>query len=172
MNSKYKALDIASLFIQLANGLPNDQIDNLKVNKLCYYAQGWSLVRLGYPLFDDEIQAWDYGPLIQEVYYAYRACGKNPIQDVATDFDEENLTGDERSLLTDVYVNYGKYTSSALIDMTHRDGTPWKQVYIPHKNIVIPLESIKEYFSNSLEMPETNFVFTPELIVEGITEDD
>ena len=64
MKGKYRALDIANIYIGLANGLPNDNIDNFKVNKLCYYAQGWSLAKLGYPLFDDEIEAWQYGPVI------------------------------------------------------------------------------------------------------------
>ena len=170
MGAKYRALDIASLFIQLANSLPNDQIDNLKVNKLCYYAQGWSLARLGYPLFDDEIQAWDYGPVIHDVYYAYRTCGKNPIQEPATDYDEDNLTGDELTLLTDIYTNYGKYTSAALINMTHNEGTPWKQVYVPKSNKVISQDAMREFFSNSSEMQETDFVFDPRLIVAGMAE--
>lgn len=71
----FKALDIANLYIDLANSIPGDYIDNLKLNKICYYAQAWCCVKLGHPLFDDEIQAWDYGPLIPDVYHTYKICG-------------------------------------------------------------------------------------------------
>lgn len=168
MGTEIKALDIASLFIQLANSLPNDQIDNLKLNNLCYYAQGWHLARFGEPLFKEDIQAWDYGPLIPEVYYTYRVCGNEPIQEPATDFDESVLPRKVLSLLSEVYINYGKYTSAALIDLTHMAGTPWRQVYEPKMNNVINNELIKSYFLNSDEMKGIEYNFSPEFVVAGI----
>lgn len=170
MGTEIKALDIASLFIQLANSLPNDQIDNLKLNKLCYYAQGWHLAKFGEPLFKENIEAWDYGPLIREVYYTYRVCGKEPIQEPATDFDESELPREVLSLLSEVYINYGKYTSAALIDLTHRAGTPWRQVYEPKMNNIIENDLIKSYFLNSDEMKGIEYNFSPEFVVTGIEE--
>lgn len=173
MSAKYKAINIAGVFIQLANSLPNDQIDNLKLNKLCYYAQGWHLARYGTPLFSDAIQAWDYGPLIPDVYYAYRVCGSNPIQEAVEEFNEDMLSSEEKELLADVYIHYGKYTSSALIGMTHRDGTPWSKVYEKGMNRVIDTDIIKEYFMNNPdEMISGEFDFSPEHVVYGITEED
>ena len=170
MSKEIRALDIASLFIQLANSLPNDHIDNLKLNKLCYYAQGWHLAKFGEPLFTDAIQAWDYGPLIPEVYYTYRVCGKEPIQEPATDFDESELPRNVLSLLSEVYISYGKYTSAALIDMTHMVGTPWREIYEPKKNNIINNDLIKSYFLNSNEMKGIEYNFSPEYVVTGIDE--
>lgn len=169
--SGYRVLDIASIFVQLANSLPNHHIDNLKLNKLCYYAQGWHLARLHEPLFREEIQAWEYGPLIPEVYYTYRVCGGDPIKEPATEFDEDNLTREDASLITDVYIRYGKYTSAALIDLTHQPGSPWKQVYEPRKNKIIGVDLIRDYFLNNDEAQGTEYNFSPELIADGISEE-
>ena len=68
--AKYKALDIAKFYIQLAADL-GEEMDIEKVNCLVYYAQGWSLTLLGEPLFDDEIIAGDEGPIIPAIYEAF-----------------------------------------------------------------------------------------------------
>ena len=59
------AIDVARFFINIANTIPTyDLMTNLRVNKLLYFAQGECLRRLGYPLFDDDIEAWTYGPVV------------------------------------------------------------------------------------------------------------
>lgn len=146
MAAKYKAIDIANFYIQLVNSLPDNTIDNLKLNKLLYYAQGWSLNRLGKPLFDDEIQAWDYGPVIPDVYHTFKKYGSKCIRKPIAEFDENVLESDELELLVDVYTNYGKYTGWALKDMTHVKGSPWDKVYVKGENHVISINSIQGYF--------------------------
>lgn len=42
-----KAIDVANFFVDMANNDPNDCMTNLRVNKLLYFAQAWSLVRRG-----------------------------------------------------------------------------------------------------------------------------
>ena len=49
--------DVADFFIDVCNNSTDDQITNLKLNKLLYYAQGCHLARTGKPLFDDKIEA-------------------------------------------------------------------------------------------------------------------
>lgn len=44
------------------------RIQAIKLQKLCYLAQGWHLTWLGDPLFDDEIKAWRYGPVVYSLY--------------------------------------------------------------------------------------------------------
>ncbi len=147
LSDRLTALDIANFYIQLVNSLPDNSIDNLKLNKIIYYAQGWSLVRLGHPLFTNEIQAWDYGPVVPEVYREFRHCGSEPIDKPSAVFDEDRLSSQELSLLVDVYDNYGKYTGWALKEMTHRKGSPWDRVYQKGMNSVITCESMMEAFS-------------------------
>ena len=100
--AKHSAMDIANLYIDLANSIPEDSIDNLKLNKLCYYAQGWALVKLRHALFSDTVEAWDYGPVIKPVYHAYKSYGRNPIEEPTYHVDESQFTSDEISLLLSI----------------------------------------------------------------------
>lgn len=144
----FKAIEIANFFIQLANDLPYDSIDNLKLNKLLYFAQGQSLSKLGRPLFSDNIEAWDYGPVVHDVYHTYKAFGKNPIDKESSFFDERNLTSDELDILVDVYMNYGKYSGGTLVQLTHKPNTPWSNHYEECMNNIIPHDEIKSYFDS------------------------
>ena len=49
--------DVAAFFVQMANLRADDQITNLKLNKMLYYEQGASLSRTGITLFKDSIEA-------------------------------------------------------------------------------------------------------------------
>lgn len=152
VKAKYTAIDIANIFIDMAVSFPNDSIDSLKLNKLCYYAQGWSLAKLGYPLFDDRIEAWAYGPVIPDVYQTYKGYKDSPIENPTYFFNEERLSSDELSLLVDVYNTYGKYTSVGLVSKTHEVGSPWRRVYQERENNEITKGAMEEYFSKSDEL--------------------
>jgi Uncharacterized phage-associated protein len=80
------------------------------------------------------------GPVVPDVYHAYKVCGHGAIfQD--EDFDEDTLPECDLDALTDVMRVYGKYTTNALVDMTHRSGGAWSRVYNPReRDTVIPLE--------------------------------
>ena len=47
----FSALDIANFYVQLSHGISGDSIDNLKLNKILFFAQGWSLVKLGRSIY-------------------------------------------------------------------------------------------------------------------------
>lgn len=164
----FRALDIASFFIQLANSIPDDSIDNLKLNKLLYYAQGQALSVLGKPLFEDEIEAWELGPVVSNVYHTYKCWGNSPINEANESFDERLLSAEELNLLVDVYSRYGKYTGIALKDMTHVDGAPWKNVYVRNCNKVIPNDSIKDYFDKYEKIKTLKLKFSEEDIITAI----
>lgn len=40
----------------------------LKLQKLVYYTQSWSLVWTGVPLFPEKIMAWQFGPVCKDLY--------------------------------------------------------------------------------------------------------
>lgn len=166
--AKYTAMDIANLYIDLANSIPEDSIDNLKLNKLCYYAQGWCLAKLGYALFSDNVEAWDYGPVISPVYHAYKNYGKKPIEEPTYHVAESRFTSDELSLLTDVYMTYGKYSSRELINKTHKPNSPWCDVYVAMQNNTISEVSMKNFFSNSNELETMHLCLTPENVLSYV----
>src|SRR3569832_2414943 len=47
------------------------EMTNMKVQKLLYYAQSLYLALYDKPLFDEEIQAWRYGPVYPPAYKFY-----------------------------------------------------------------------------------------------------
>lgn len=126
-----RAIDVASAFVSLLG--KEARPTNLKVNKLVYYAQVESLRRRGTTLFDDRIEAWQYGPVVPAVYRAFRDFGRAPI--TAAPVENPNATTDEMAVIAYVSRTYGKMTPYDLVSMTHRDGGAWSRVYSPiHDN--------------------------------------
>lgn len=146
------AIDIANFFVDLANSDSDDCMTNLRVNKLIYFAQAWSLVRRNVPLFSEEIQAWTYGPVVQSVYQVFKGYGRDRIQYVHGDYSPDIFSSEELELLIDVAQCYGRFTSPALVDITHASNSPWKRVFSENENNVISKESLREYFSALKEL--------------------
>ena len=117
-----------------------DLISNLKLQKLLYYAQGIHVALYGTPLFNDEILAWQYGPVVEKVYQTYKSNGANAIENF--DAPEENFSKEEELTLQFTQKAFGQYSAWKLADMTHEE-TPWKDTAI---NETIPLDKIKAYF--------------------------
>lgn len=153
----HKAIDIANFFVNLSSAADEELMTNLKVNKLVYFAQAWSLVRFNKKLFDEDILAWQYGPVVQSVYNTFKPCGKNNIANVAGNYSEDKFSEDELALLIDVAMQYGQFTAPKLVDITHKKNSPWSKVYKEHESNVISIESIKEYFSNLKPMQSFSF---------------
>lgn len=129
-----------------------DDLTNMKINKLLYFAQGHYLSKYGEPLFDDGIEAWDHGPVVPAVYFAFKRYGDDPIKGYHVSAIPA-VTEKMEDILYGVARKYGKYTASALRNMTHVVGSPWDQVYHAGKrHSEIPLPMIREYFSGLEEL--------------------
>src|SRR5205823_14692025 len=65
----FRALSVAKELIRLSfAGDEKDPLTNLRLQKLLYYAQAWSLVLRESELFPEEIEAWRWGPVVPAVY--------------------------------------------------------------------------------------------------------
>lgn len=154
--------DVAEFFIRVANQREDDQMTNLKLNKLLYYAQGVFLARTGVPLFSDSIEAWPFGPVVADVYHRYKECGRNPIQSNG-DIDRSRFKEDEFETLLDVMRELGQYTGASLVSLTHRAGTPWSNA-INAGLQVLPREDIRRFFvenpvprlTDKISVPQVN----------------
>lgn len=142
-----KVIDVANFFITVGSYNEGSEMTNARINKLLYFAQGRYLATYGKPLFDEKIEAWKFGPIIEEIYHSFKSYGNNIITKTKGEFDIEEMDDDDFQFLSDVFTNYADYSTSALIDKTHENGSPWSKVYIPNKNVVIPQNLIKKYFS-------------------------
>jgi len=118
------ALETSKYIILLAGNDPQgEDMTPLRLQKLLYYAQGWSLALRDCALFDEQIQAWPWGPVVPEVYQAYKHLGRHGIP--ADNIGDIQITDDERDLLDAVWGAYKGFSAIRLSEMTH-DEPPWK----------------------------------------------
>ena len=103
----------------------------MQLLKLVYIAHGWMLGLYGRPLIRDEVQAWQYGPVIPTLYNAIRNFRSSPVQGPLQTRSGEALGEQERDLVKQVFNVYGALTGPALSRLTHAQGTPWKAVWQP-----------------------------------------
>jgi uncharacterized phage-associated protein len=141
----HQASDIAKYFIYCTNLEEDGVITNLKLQKLLYYAQGFHLALFDLPLFSEDIIAWQYGPVVPEIYRKYKNYTRNPLPE-PIDFNPEIINSETRELIDEVYQVFGKYTGTALVNLTHQE-LPWKETAI---NDVISHDIMKGYFQEQL----------------------
>lgn len=125
MGAQHTALAVADKLIRLSVE-EETPITPMQVQKLTYFCHAWML-GLGYgPLFQDAVEAWQYGPVIRAVYHAlkHRRAGpvREPVLEQAATFTEQ-----EENLIRVVWSRYGKLNGLQLSRMTHVDGSPWSQ---------------------------------------------
>ena len=120
-----RAADVANYFLAMqASVQAVDRITNLKIQKLCYYAQGLSLARFHKPLFFDDIQHWQHGPVIPSSWREYRSFGSNPIPLPKQPLNVETYSWETRRLLYDVMRTFGHLSAWELRNRTHAE-PPW-----------------------------------------------
>lgn len=123
-----------------------EQITNMKLQKLVYYAQGYHLAYYGKPLFNEDICAWKHGPVCPPLYLKYKDYGSAPIKPPA-DFDFDIFTPDQRQVLIDVWEYYSQFSATGLRNLTHKE-LPWTQT---EQSKVIDLDLMQSYFSKMLK---------------------
>lgn len=67
-----KVLNIAAHIAQEYFSEYGQQIDEMKLHKLMYFAQRESLIQTGEPLFNATFYGWKYGPVLKEIRSAYK----------------------------------------------------------------------------------------------------
>lgn len=133
-----RSVDVANMFVEeYGDSLT---LTNLKLNKLVYFAQV-EAVRSGCgPLFDDCIEAWEYGPVEPLVYHAFKGYGRAPIQQPCGVVPQDERV---REIVHRVANSFGKLSAFDLVTASHRDGGAWKNVYEPGRNREITLPDIE-----------------------------
>lgn len=142
----HNASDVAKWFLRRNNAEAvlndADDISNLKLQKLLYYAQGICLGMTGKALFDDDIVAWQHGPVVVSVYEEYCRYGRNGITYTDELAPREEYTEHEEDILNKVYGYFGQFSAWKLRNMTHEEA-PWQNT---QKNHVIGAALMKDYF--------------------------
>lgn len=145
------AKKIAYFLLKLAeqNDIP---LSNMELQKLLYFAQGKFLAKYGKPLFEEDMQAWKYGPVVPEAYQEFRRFGSSPIF-----LQEQNigLSDDLSQHLGEILSEYSHLDGIQLSKMTHSE-RPWIQARGTLKEDedsqrIIKKEWIKYFFSKTEE---------------------
>ncbi len=120
----------------------------MKLQKLVYYSQAWSVVWDEKPLFAEEIQAWASGPVVRELYDEHKGEFQISVLDKG---NTDNLKSEEKETIDAVLQAYGDKPAQWLSDLTHME-KPWNEARegIPigqNCENEITLASMSEYYS-------------------------
>lgn len=143
-------LEVAKAFLTIS------PMTQKKLQKLCYYAQGWYAGLTGKKLFDNDLEAWVHGPVCPKLYEKYKIYGYNEIPKVNTNITNEELKG----IVEQIYRIYGKLDGDQLEELTHKE-TPWLNArngiesWVP-SNETIQFADMEEYFLNKFEEEQIN----------------
>ena len=121
-------------------------ISPLKLQKILYYAQGYHIAAFDEPLFDEDIQAWQHGPVIPKIYHKY----KNSSQVLESECSAFSLPDGLMKFLDNILEVYGRHSAWQLREMTHSE-SPWLSSYEKGvSNKVIPQSLLKDFFKKLL----------------------
>ena len=126
-------------------------ITHLEVQKLLYFCHAWMLGLYQEPLIEQPIEAWQYGPVVPDVYNSLRRHGGEPITRLIPGVAKDEYSEIEADIIDQVFQKYGGLTVGQLIAATHATGAPWAQTwdkYGPSGHAVIPDPIIEDYYAD------------------------
>ena len=136
-------------------------ISNLKLQKLAYYCQGYTLAIIDQRLFDGKIEAWDHGPVVPAMYHEFKDFGSNPI---LVEFSEDLLKIIPKKCLDIVNFVLDKFGKTGPWDLVHRTHgeKPWLAHYDSEAKSVdgleITNEELKLFFCQEIDrMQDASF---------------
>lgn len=163
------ALDAAQYFIQRAHEDGN-LITHLKLQKLCYYSQGYALALMNEPMFEEEIEAWEHGPVLRALYDEYKRYRRDPIPPPG---GVPEMVHWRKKMLEMVQQRYGWMPAWELRNQTHLE-SPWQEAWLSDDpRPVLTMQSMKMFFRATLRgqrLPPAA-ITKPELL-QAIKEDD
>jgi uncharacterized phage-associated protein len=138
------ALDVAEYILRRRG-----RMSTMKLQKLVYYSQAWSLVWDERPLFYEDVEAWANGPVIRELFNYHR--GMFEIEHVVTG-NADLLSASEKETVDSVLNFYGDKPAQWLIDLSHSE-EPWRRARMGLPETArgarrISLDSMAEYYSS------------------------
>lgn len=112
--------DVAAYILSRISG---KECSTMKLHKLLYYSQAWSLVWDEKPLFSEKIEAWANGPVIREVFNFHKGLFSISYNDLL--IGNDSLLDDEQKATVDSVIKfYGDKSAQWLSDLTHME-EPW-----------------------------------------------
>lgn len=123
----------------------------MKLQKLCFYSQAWSLVRDGEPLFAESFEAWRYGPVSPPLYFTHQ--GASTVHHPYAVGNPVGIGHASTMTIDAVLGAYGNKSPAWLSDLTHRED-PWRLARgaLPPEatsKVTITLDAMRLYYSTA-----------------------
>ncbi|MEM5528102.1 type II toxin-antitoxin system antitoxin SocA domain-containing protein [Gammaproteobacteria bacterium AS21] len=123
----------------------------MKLQKLLYYSQVWSMVWDEEELFKADFEAWANGPVLPTIYQVHRGIFKVNTELFKAKGNAGKITGDAADTVDQVLNVYGTKTAQWLSNLTHEED-PWLDARngIPatqSSNVIIQKGDIHSYYS-------------------------
>lgn len=116
---------------------------SMKLQKLVYYSQAWSIVWDDDVIFPEPIEAWKNGPVVRDLWEANR--NQFRVSRVANG-NADALSPSQKETIDQVLEFYGRRDAQWLSDLTHMED-PWKDAYPRGQNTEITPAALGEYYS-------------------------
>lgn len=98
------------------------RMSTMKLQKLCYYAQVWSLVWDDAPLFEEDFEAWKNGPVCPALFSYSK--GNFSVSAEEMKGNSDHLTSSQKLTIDKVLAFYGEKNAQWLSQLTHMED-PW-----------------------------------------------
>lgn len=119
----YKAVEIAQFVITFCTNI-GKPISNLQLQKILYYLQV-HFAKSGKRLYIEDIYAWQYGPVIPEIYYMFSGYGACKIANRY----KTNIEPEDQKEIEPIIQRLIQISPWSLVEMTHKAGDPWSVAY-------------------------------------------
>lgn len=121
-----RGIVVAREFVRLAEQ-DEETLDQMRIYKLMYYAQGWSLAWYLEPLFTDRFEAWRHGLVPIETRRELSTYTEYSTQQLGL---PSSLSEQAKRVIESVWIAYRQHSGYQLSQMTHSE-PPWKDAYKP-----------------------------------------
>lgn len=138
---------VANKFLELANQ-SSKLLTNMQLQKLVFIAHGFTLAILDKPLYHKDTHAWQFGPVIPNLYKSLQKYGNGFVTDFIETDDKIDDNSSEMEIIRAVWKSYGHMTGAQLSALTHKPGTPWSVTWAQKQFDVIQTDLIREHYKN------------------------
>jgi uncharacterized phage-associated protein len=136
----------ATKFLVFNAEASEDDMTNMRLNKLLYFAHGIHLANYGEPLFEEPVEAWTFGPVFPDIYHRFNKFGRMPIMLEDNSYDRSKFSDLEYASLLDAISVFGIYATSVLVEISHNKGGAWDRIMKLKCGDTIPNSLILEEF--------------------------
>lgn len=100
-------------------------ISNLQLQKILFYIQK-DFIKRGKLAFPDDIEAWQFGPVVPDVYYHYCGHGATPI---FYKYEESKAQIEDKIRIDNIVDEKRELNPWQMVQETHKSGGAWDVVY-------------------------------------------